>query len=387
MSKPKAKQLVLDLPAQRRFALAGSSASDDGLPVRKYLKDAVTVGQFIHPSAGWHLNVTAPRMQRWARNFALMRTRGIDVPLAKRHEHEVSSENTAGYIQDMFVDGDRLMCAPEVRGQQNIELAETVNRVSVYIEKDYRDTQGNTYDEAITHIALTPQPVVNGQKDFISIAASRGQAGLEIPVFSLAARQGESSMRKELLEKFRGLVKARQEAAEDEVLDAVSKHLDDITLKFSEVTKAIETKTSELKAATEQVQELQKGTTPELDANTLEDRTFDVTARIDRMAQDGVLPPALAASLGTTLCGTNKARNVFMLSRSANANERGVKPLRAMEFLDMIDAIHKQSATLPKPGERTPPQGVALSRDGGAREGSKLTDRLVDMGKTVAPVL
>ena len=62
------------------------------------------------------------------------------------------------------------------------------NHVSVEIEPDAADANGNDFGEAITRIALTPQPVVTGQQ---RIAASTS-AGKEYRVYHLSDSGGDS---------------------------------------------------------------------------------------------------------------------------------------------------------------------------------------------------
>src|SRR5690606_32915194 len=87
------------------------------------------------------------------------------------------------------------------------------------------------YDEAVTHIALTPEPVVPGQKDFIPLAASRGQTGEGNFPLLFSATEVESkpmALTREQLKKLKDKLQITQELVEETLVDQLTERLDQI---------------------------------------------------------------------------------------------------------------------------------------------------------------
>ena len=159
------KLLSLGEASSMRFAVVGDTTTDtDGAPIQRYRKDLIRVGQFVHPTEGWTLDVTADRLAKWLLAFQRMRANGVDVEITSGHSD--SAESIRGYLTDMFIEGTTLMGVVEMRGEKGIELAETVKNVSVEIQDPFEDGKGNNYGEVITAIAIGMKPVVPDQQPF-----------------------------------------------------------------------------------------------------------------------------------------------------------------------------------------------------------------------------
>lgn len=340
-------------------------------------KDAIRVGRYVHPREGWELDVDEARIDRWVKNMSRMLAKGVTIPLVKGHD--VSCDTTLGYVQAVRREGQELRLVTEVPDDERAAQCERVNNVSVYVERDYMDGTGERYDETITHVALTPEPVVPGQGGFISIAASSGRASEEVPVYVLAARGG-AAVKKELLQRFREVTKAAADAAEDEVMQSVATHLEE---RVSEMERQRE-EIAELRAQLER--QSTRDDEAELDDDEAEERASDVATDIDGMVESGQLTPVAAALLRDELCGVAGARNSYMLSRTEYTTENGIRPVRARALLRIIKEIKPVAL-----GGKTGPQGRGLSRDGGpAPEGDKLTERLLKIagnGKGVSQLV
>ncbi len=168
------KLLSLGEASSLRFAPMGSPTTDsDGAVRRRYIKDVLHVGRFVHPDEDWTLDVTRERIDGWVRTLKRMLSAGIDVEVFADHGQQGSrSESIRGYVRDGWRDGDELIFEIEMVGQRGILLAETVHTASVEIENDFVGGRGEHFGEAITALAVGEKPIVPGQRPFERIAAS-----------------------------------------------------------------------------------------------------------------------------------------------------------------------------------------------------------------------
>ncbi len=171
----KTRRLSTGVPAQSK-TIAGLSTSGDGTPVQQFTKDAIRVGAYRHPVDSWEMVVTPQDLQQWAATFNAMKANGVRVPLVE--DHYVSAATTLGYVDDMYADGDVLMFNCTVEGAEQIAAVKRIDQVSINIERDCVDGKGVEYGPAITHIALTPIPVVPGQSSFETVGAERIAASM-----------------------------------------------------------------------------------------------------------------------------------------------------------------------------------------------------------------
>jgi hypothetical protein len=300
-----------------------------------YTCDVVRVGKFRHPVHGWILDVTQDRIDHWVESLNKMLSLGVRPPLVK--DHTVLTDTTLGFPVAAWRRGDRMMVRFNIETDAAKEAIKRAKYASIGQQNVFKDGEGREWPDAISHIGVTPEPVVTGQDGFTAIAASCGQSAMEIPVYSLAT--GETKMRKDLLDRFRAMLKLATETAEDQVLEGLSAHIDG---KLQELKVTAE----ERDALKKSVAELQAnavaaaaGKKPELDPDTAEDRAADVASDIDKLVGDGKLQPAMAASLRDELCGTAEARNVHMLSLSPSPDGTGARRVRARKILAIIAQI------------------------------------------------
>ena len=142
----------------------GREVMEEGIPKKKFKKDVICSGHFKHPLAQWELDIDTARMNTWVENFKKMKEAGIKVSL--NSSHVVDSETFMGYVDNLYVEEDKLFSEIIVTGESAITQAYRVGQVSMGLNTEYEDSKGIKYGEAITHIALTPCPVVNSQEEF-----------------------------------------------------------------------------------------------------------------------------------------------------------------------------------------------------------------------------
>lgn len=153
-----------------------------------------------HTSPRGVVHATPAECQRWARNINAMRREQIQLPLSWGHQSEAVPHDpnkpdaqrdqrmfdaarwNAGNIEDAEYDPKtglwmsfdapgletddrgRLVCWGRPPGS-SIEVKTAIGEVSAGI-RDWRDGKGRVWKRSIVHVALTPLPVVAGQKGF-----------------------------------------------------------------------------------------------------------------------------------------------------------------------------------------------------------------------------
>lgn len=349
----------------RGAAMAVVSDGDEAYPLaaaRRFAKDAITVGRYVHPKHRWELDVTPESIDAFVRTFASMKKNGVRVPLVK--DHVVNSDSTVGYVDEMYRDGDRLMFEATVEGDSEASTLRRIKQVSVFIEREFKDGKDNEYVDAITHVALTPSPVVPGQSDFVPIAASRGQASDGAPFMFLATRM-ETPMTREMMKAIRERLKIAKELTDETFVEDVGQHFDKLN--------------DDRRKALEELKSLRAKQPKPIDEEELDERVESVTERVDSMVESGHIRPAEAASLLLALVGDDESPDEYMLSRVEQPNSAGRRPVRAHAILDVVERIKPVRLG----SERT---GRQFSRgaddDGGADEcggGKDVVSEMVNM--------
>lgn len=350
-------------PETQAWEPIGDAGTVAGQPSRRFRKEVARVGTYKHPTDKWTLRLTPERLRSWADTFGKMKKAGVEVPLCD--DHIVSADTARGWVVGFEVEGDKGMATIEAIGEDAIR-AIARNGASVYVEPEFVDGRGDQYAEAITHIALTPTPVIPGMGDFVPIAASRNgvdKALTRAPLVRYYAASLDAPPIKEppvMLEKLRKALKLADDAAEDAVLAKINE-VGEAAAKLPDLQTQLDKAKKDADALTAKVAELTKDNKPEIDDETAADRAEVVEEKIDGLVTAGKITPAVAASLKPLLAGTAKARPAMMLSRK-HAPEGSNYLARAI-----IDAIGKNDPKLlsAATGEKTGAQAFSRSTPGG----------------------
>lgn len=134
-----------------------------------YRKKILKVGNFEKSTDGIKFDVTPRSLDHLVNTFKEMRANGVRVPLPMGHTTDESKNK--GWVVDMEHDGESLWATIQFTVDNAEELTKS-NDVSVYIPHEKKDGQGRLYHRPITHVALTPYPVIPGLGDFQAVAAS-----------------------------------------------------------------------------------------------------------------------------------------------------------------------------------------------------------------------
>ena len=314
----------------------------------RFRKDVIPVGTFYNNGPrGWRLDVTQDRMRKWVDAFAAMRRDGIDVPILKTHvfgdrdeNGKAVSEQVLGRLEDLRIEGDTLYAECAFNSDESADLAVRVGRTSPGILRQYMGGNGKQYGEVIEHLAITPRPVVPGQKDFgfLRIAAARDDMPDEVPVFVLQRSEGMELQ--EFLQELQGIV-GLDELSTDDALDRIK-------TVWEERDKVTSETRSQLEALQAEIEKLKKANRPkELDPDLKDQLQEAAEDGFDQLVSNGKIVPAVAAELKQGLT------NEFCLSRSLSGGQTSIARL-------VINALKKNDPV--KLGEQTGLQRIALSR-------------------------
>ena len=144
--------------------------------------------------------VTPARIQKWARNYTRLRSKGylapapfahVD-PVTKQMPHPIQmgrngtlprSDLNRGFWDSLSVDSTgSLVGEVDVEGDVTDyntpagKVGTTIKETSVYVKHGFKDGTGEVYDEMPMHIALVTHPIEGGQSNFQPIASQSGFA-------------------------------------------------------------------------------------------------------------------------------------------------------------------------------------------------------------------
>lgn len=279
--------LVCDTaPAQQSDA---SGVDDAGVPYRVYTKDLIKCGRWTIPDTGQNLDVDTARIDGWVDTFNRLTAAGYSVPVPDGHTF--TADKNRGFVLAMFRDGDTLRAKMKLIGEDGIAAAAR-NFVSIYAPAKFKYSDGKTYHDAITHVALTPVPVIPGQEGFSAIAASLGIE--RVPVYRLSM---EPTMNPLLLSLAAAMgVDPAACKSDQELHDAmIAKAKAGKPEPDKAMAASLATATADLKLAREELAELKKTSDP--DPLVLSLSRDNRGMKIDGLVTAGKTTPAVAKAL------------------------------------------------------------------------------------------
>lgn len=142
----------------------------------KLTKDILRVEQYRPNPAdpSFVVNVTADVIDHWSRTFHDMKNAEIGIPLTFEHPPKGKGSDPAewksgdprfraGWVEDVYRDGDTLMAVVDVPDDYAKDLVETGCYVSPKFGGSWTDSLSRKWDNPIHHIALTTKPVAVNQ--------------------------------------------------------------------------------------------------------------------------------------------------------------------------------------------------------------------------------
>lgn len=352
------------------FEAAGEVTEKDGKKTQRLKKEMLSVGHYIHPVWGWHLDITEDRLHRFAATFRQMKANGVAVEVPV--DHSLSAKDNYGYVVDMFVEKNKkgipsLYGIHEMIGDEGISLATRNRGVSVLIEKDYKDGKGNAYGEAITHSSIVQQPVVPGQEDFEAVAASMCNK-TEYPILFLGVNKMD-----EFLKKLRELLGSDDSLTADNALSRIGDHIKGLTTKNTDLQKQL----GDIQGQLDKLKSETKAASINVDPNLAEQMGVTADQQLDLLVQTGKITPAVKDKLAASLIGVPGSRNIMALSIGTGGTpsvfSKVVEALKDNDPVKLGEVTKVQTLSRQVPGEHKPEEpdqevGLALSRGAGIPE-------------------
>lgn len=153
-----------------------STAPHKANRLTSYRKELIKAGKFIKASTGQAFEVTSEVIDHWIKTFQRMAVNGVKVPIPLSHAAVDNPEKNVGWVHSMFRENDTLVA---IMGLLDPELALTTD-VSIYVQGEVIDGNGEKYVEPITHVALCTNPVIPGLGEFVKLSLSKGDSDMEL---------------------------------------------------------------------------------------------------------------------------------------------------------------------------------------------------------------
>lgn len=146
------------------LAIGEAITLSDGTPVRRFIRYVLQVGQ-KYIKKGWKasLDITEEFAAHLLSVWGEMKADGVGVKITEDHKDRTKAASTMGDQVDFVRQGDWLCSIHDVRGAENIRIAEANKDMSVEIEPSIKAGNGKVYRNAIAAVTYTPVPVVFGQ--------------------------------------------------------------------------------------------------------------------------------------------------------------------------------------------------------------------------------
>ena len=337
---------VIELPGG---LVPGGEVTEDanGVKRRRYLKDLARVGEFVKAGTGRRIKIDAGRIKHWAATAKEFIAAGNPVPMTATHDTTGDPDKSRGRLLDTFVEGDTLYGVIEAIGADAIQAASR-SHVSIYSPPAFTDGEGKKWSWPIRHVALTTDPVLARQGDFVPIAASHDGDPAEVNILTPAE---SSTMDLKKLQKMLGI---KDDLTDENAVEAIS-------LAFTEAKKAAKPD-AKLEAVTAERDELAgkadalKARVDELVAGAAELSHTEryamrrsLKTELAALVKDSRITPAVADKIEELLAGRD-----IMLA----VGEDDAEPL-AMQIIDALKANDPV-----KLGEQTGMQVVRLAHTG-----------------------
>jgi len=308
-----------------------------------YLKELIHVGKFRRPDTGDVYDIKEKQLESWAETFARMRGNGLKIPIPLTHKEADNPDHNRGWVREMFVDTNRLMGILELNDEDPDRLAANSD-VSIFCPQEFIDSQGNVYEQPITHIALVTDPLIPGLKGFVPVAASQGQ--VNIPIYTF---EKEKNMDMKELQKVLG---SEEEPTEETLPGLIAASLKGLQDKNGELEKKLKAAKKEDKKEDKTVVAFAPEPDPELIRLSRENRLM----KLGTLVANSRITPAVEKKLRLAFIGEDDTALKAALKQGDG------------QFFDTIMAALEDNDPV-KLREQTGPQIMTLSKQG---EGKRL---------------
>lgn len=307
---------------------------------RRFVKDVLRVGHWIHPITKQNVNITPERIRNLVKNTEAYRQTLDRKAVPFQDGHNFDAKKTLGWWTQFFSHGDRLYGVVEVTDEEAAKKMDqgSIRSVSARIDPNVGDGKGGVFDEAFTHVCATPLAVLDGQQDFLKLSREADSIDLLIPT-ELAGTLPEGNKSKEdFMIKRMALALGLPESATEAEVEAAAKKavetkktaLDAVALSAALKEHGLELKDGKpvkLAAAQEEPE------TPREKALRLQVESLKASSQLshaqnavklaEEAIKDGRVPPALKVTLSRLLAVQGK-QNALLLSAEGKTVEEQV---------------------------------------------------------------
>lgn len=149
------------LEGERVSTPTGMPSSINGSPCTYIWRRVAKPGTWTNRARGFTLNLSASAIDQLEKTGEAMLADGDEVPIVE--DHRETSGATLGYVKGWKIQDGWLCSLSQIIGQRELEIFNK-NYLSGGFQPDYTDSQGRSRGMAITHVATTPRPVIDGQE-------------------------------------------------------------------------------------------------------------------------------------------------------------------------------------------------------------------------------
>lgn len=341
--KAKAKR-VLEAAATKagvgdraRLALCEPGQAEGRVEAGKWVKDVIRIGKWTLPD-GRPFDVTRERMDRWIEKFRAMRADGVRIPMPVDHSDD-SAENW-GFVEDLWRAGDTLYCRADIPLPRDEEkLGRTIREVSICVEPEWTDSTGKVWKDFVAHVAPCTEPVINGQSNWMRVAAKREQGNEIVICRKEKDRMDWKTKLAELLklEKPEGM-------SDEDVLKAVETKLGDHTETLrrakgerDKAIEAVQLRQARIEELEAKVAQLEKGDEPPKES----EREVELRRRVEAMEDKAAEAEVLAAvKCGRIVEKVKEDARLLLRSEHAQLGRKGETPVAcSAAFRRVLDSL------------------------------------------------
>jgi hypothetical protein len=310
----------------------------------RFSKKLLPSGVYMNVDGGWVKDFSPSFNKSAYQSTKKFLESGYKSVFQTDHDWSHPPQKTLGYLKDVEIDeqGD-ISGILNIRGDDNIKMAQTVDYVSVGIDPRFVDGTGKVWKNLIRHVALTSDPIVpHDEQGGFRIAASR---------FIFQSPMKEFDM--ELLEKLQAAKIVGSDVDQAALADTLTSKYLALSATIQEQTRQLQSAQEDLKTTKDSLEKLKtelddnkkaltlsnsKVVTYEaerkVDPDMLELSATTYEAGFDQLRSEGELTPYECAALKEILIGPENNRNVYCLSNGPVADGRKTALVR--EILDML---------------------------------------------------
>lgn len=340
---------------------------------RRFVKDVLRVGKWIHPITKQLVDITPERIRNLVRNTEAYRQTLDRKAVPFQDGHNFEAKKTLGWWNRFWVDGDRLVGEVEVTDLEAAKKIEerSIRSVSARIDPKVNDTKGGVFDEAFTHVCATPMAVLDGQHDFIKL--SREDDSLDLLIHtelagtvpggdkSLSRKEGSMDPKKiavllglpetatpeqieEAAKKAVGMQKTAldQVKAEQDRVTALAAGLKDhgLEVKDGKVVKLAAPPPSDETPREKQLREENET----LKKSAALSRLKDVQSEIKKASGNMQIPPALVPAFTELASIETEVTALCLSADGASVQKKGINALgRVMEIINGLPKLNAET--------------------------------------------